>query len=67
MVGHRLQRWPNYKPTLFQCVVFAGMVWAYNPNTIFSVLDYGPENMREGVTFRWISAIPRHHKLILLT
>ena len=25
MLGHRLRRWPNIKPTLFQCVVFAGM------------------------------------------
>ena len=24
MLGHRLRRWPNIKPTLFQCVVFAG-------------------------------------------
>ena len=23
-LSHRLQRWPNIKPTLFQCVVFAG-------------------------------------------
>ena len=26
MLGHRLQRWPNIKPTLFQCVVLAGNV-----------------------------------------
>ena len=24
MLAHRLRRWPNIKPTLFQCVVFAG-------------------------------------------
>ena len=25
MLGHRLRRWPNIKPTLFQCIVFAGL------------------------------------------
>ena len=25
MLGHRLRRWPNIKPTLFECLVFAGI------------------------------------------
>ena len=35
-LAHRLRRWPNVKPTLFQCVVFAGNLvslassWAVN-------------------------------------
>ena len=24
MLGHRLRRWPNSKPTLGRCIVFAG-------------------------------------------
>ena len=29
MLGHRLRRWPNIKPTLLQCVVFAGKLILY--------------------------------------
>ena len=28
MLGHRLRRWPNIKPTWFQCVLFAGWYMA---------------------------------------
>ena len=25
MLGQRLRRWPNFKPTLVQCIVFVGL------------------------------------------
>ena len=25
MLGHRLRRWPNLKPQLFECIVFPGL------------------------------------------
>ena len=34
----KLRRWPNIKPTLFQCVVFAGQ---YNKDTIMIKTDGG--------------------------
>ena len=27
MLAHCLRRWPNIKPTLFQCVVFSGILY----------------------------------------
>ena len=27
MLGQRRRRWANIKPTVFQCVVFAGKAW----------------------------------------
>ena len=51
MLVHRLPRWPNIKPTLVQCLMFAGLLLAWS------------ENRRDGIWSPWHADLQRRRRL----
>ena len=49
MLGHRLRRWPNIKPTLAQCIVFAGINYRDRSTSHHSLwVDTNEKTLRPG-------------------